>query len=116
MKTPSWQVDMQIDELRNISLELTDYLRRLDNASKSIDQYCTQSSKITFDGRAAANTIRDSIHQAVEETKHITIQANLSSEVLQSISAFSQALAESAKAVLEAHGEKAKVSPPKTPL
>lgn len=108
LKAASSQVDMQIDELRNVSLELTDYFKRLENARKSIDQYCTQSSKIMIDGRAAANTIRDSIYQAIEETKHITVKANLCSEALQSISAFSQALAESEKAVLEAHGEKQK--------
>lgn len=108
LKTASSQVDMQIDELRNISLELADYFKRLDNARKSIDQYCTLSSKMNVDGRAAANTIKDSIYQAIEETKHITIKANLCPEALQSISAFSQALAESEKAVLEAHAEKQK--------
>lgn len=108
IKEASSQVDMQIDELRNVSLELADYFRRLDQARKSIDQYCILCSEIEIDGRAAANTIKDSIYQAIEQTKHLTVKANLSPEALQSISAFSQALAESEKAVLEAHGEKQK--------
>ena len=61
-----------------------------------------------MDGRSAANLITHEINKAVEETKHITINANLSTSALQSISAFSQALAESEKAVLEAHAEKQK--------
>lgn len=108
LKEASSQVDLQIDELRNVCLELADYFKRLDNARKSIDQYCTLCNQITIDGRAAANTIRTSIYQAVEETKHITVKATLSSEALQSISVFSQALADSEKAILEAHGEKHK--------
>lgn len=108
IKQASSEVDMQIDELRNVCLELADYFKRLDQARKSIDQYCIQSSKIEFNGRAVANAIKESIFQAIEQTKHITVKAALSSEALQSISAFSQALAESEKAVLEAHGEKQK--------
>ena len=108
LKEASIQVDMQIDELRNISKDLTDYFRRLDNARKSVEQYCTISNKIMIDGRTAANTITDSINQAIEDTKHITVKANLCSEALKSISDFSQALAESEKAVLQAHGEKQK--------
>lgn len=61
-----------------------------------------------IDGRTTANTITDSINQAIEDTKHITEKANLCSEALKSISDFSQALAESEKAVLQAHGEKQK--------
>lgn len=108
VKQNAAELDIQVDELRNICLELAEYYQKLEKAKQSIDQYCLMATKIQMDGRSAALLITQEINKAVEETKHITINANLSTTALQSISAFGQAFAESEKAVLEAHAEKQK--------
>lgn len=50
-KTATTEVDVQIDELRNVCLELGDYFQKMDKARKTIDQYLMVATKIEYDGK-----------------------------------------------------------------